>query len=155
MICGAIHRCKWVSGLALKIRVQYSGIVHRYARSLVAFPFQSERLRVRVDATKLFPIRTPHLCPLPFFNGRGENTTTRVGQTILSASLNGALKKCAPVEFRDPVQRNFAGPPICNAHRSTNRALDTHRLPSAQIPQSAHGQTNSAYEMDRDSPPRG
>ena len=26
MICGAIHRCKWVSGLAFRIRVTFSGI---------------------------------------------------------------------------------------------------------------------------------
>ena len=72
--------------------------------------------------------------------------TLRFDDTNSSPNSSPAVarEKCARVEFPDPVRRNFAVRARCNAHRSADRALDTARFPSAQIPQLAHGQTNSA-----------
>ena len=45
---------------------------------------------------KTAPTRTPHLIPLPFYEGRGENTTVPVGRILSGMPSQGAAVSSPP-----------------------------------------------------------
>src|SRR5207248_3393672 len=62
--------------------------------------------------------------------------------------------KHVPVEFPDRARRSSVRLAKCNGRRLINPGPDIRYSPSAQIPRSAHGQMNSAFETDRDLRPQ-